>query len=98
MLLSYVVLYGFWYSWQLGSGFGHRGFVELMPLGVIVFAAALGDLAPRQRRYAGVMAFFCTAFTLAFMVRYWRGTFPMAGTTASIYWHKSLIGLLFRYL
>jgi hypothetical protein len=98
LLLSYVTLYGFWYSWQLGSGFGHRGFVELMPLGVVLFAAALGDLSPRRRRYAGVMAFLCTAFTVEFMVRYWKGTLPMEGTTASVYWHKSLFGLLFRYL
>jgi hypothetical protein len=98
LLLCYVILYGFWYSWQLGSGFGHRGFVELMPLGMVLFAASLGDLSPRRRRYAGVMALLCTAFTVAFMVRYWKGTLPMAGTTASIYWHKSLFGLLFRYL
>jgi hypothetical protein len=98
LLLGYVTLYGFWYSWQLGSGFGHRGFVELMPLGIVLFAAALGDLPPRARRNACVMAFLCTVFTVAFMVRYWKGTLPMFGTTASVYWHKSLFGLLFRYL
>jgi hypothetical protein len=98
LLLSYVVLYGFWNAWQLGSGFGHRGFVELMPLGMVLFAAALGHLSPRGRRCAGVMALLCTAFTVAFMVRYWKGTLPMAGTTASVYWHKSLFGLLIRRL
>jgi hypothetical protein len=98
LLLSYVVLYGFWSSWQLGCGFGHRGFVELMPLGIVLFAAALEELSPNGRRYAGVMALFCTVFTMAFMVRYWRGTLPMCGTTASVYWHKSLLGLLFRSL
>jgi hypothetical protein len=98
LLLSYVVLYGFWSSWQLGCGFGHRGFVELMPLGIVLFAAALGQLSPHWRRCAGVMALLCTAFTVAFMVRYWRGTLPMCGTTASVYWNKSLLGLLFRSL
>lgn len=98
LLLAYVILYGFWSSWQLGSGFGHRGFVELMPLGTVLFAAALGQLSLRGRRCAGVLALFCTAFTMAFMVRYWRGTFPMSGTTASMYWHKSLIGLFLRSL
>jgi hypothetical protein len=33
---------------------------------------------------------------MAFMVRYWRGTLPMSGTTAGVYWHKSLLGLIFR--
>lgn len=98
LLLGYVVLYGFWSSWQLGCGFGHRGFVELMPLGIVLFAAAFGQLSPKVRRYAGVLALLCTAFTMAFMVRYWRGTFPMSGTTASMYWHKSLLGLLFPFL
>jgi hypothetical protein len=98
LLLSYVVLYGFWSSWQLGCGFGHRGFVELMPLGIVLFAAALGQLSPRSRRCAGVLALLSTAFTMAFMVRYWRGTFPMFGTTASVYWHKSLLGLFLRSL
>jgi hypothetical protein len=98
LLLSYVVLYGFWSSWQLGCGFGHRGFVELMPLGIVLFAAALSQLSPRGRRCAGLMALLCTTFTMAFMLRYWRGTLPMCGTTASVYWHKSLFGLLFRSL
>ncbi|HEY7308492.1 MAG TPA: hypothetical protein VH643_03920 [Gemmataceae bacterium] len=98
LLLSYVVLYGFWSSWQLGCGFGHRGFVELMPLGMVLFAAALSRLSPRWRRCAGVTALLCMAFTLAFMVRYWRGSFPMSGTTAGVYWHKSLLGLFLRHL
>jgi hypothetical protein len=98
LLLSYVVLYGFWSSWQLGCGFGHRGFVELMPPGIVLFAAALGRFSPRGRRCAGVAALLCTAFTMAFMVRYWRGTLPMSGTTASVYWHKSLFGLFLRFL
>lgn len=98
LLLSYAVLYGFWSSWQLGCGFGHRGFVELMPLGMVLFAAALGALSPGWRRYAGVLVLLCTAFTMAFMVRYWRGTLPMCGTTAGVYWHKSLLGLFLRFL
>ncbi len=98
LLLAYVVLYGFWSSWQLGCGFGHRGFVELMPLGIALFAAALGQLSTSARRCAAMLALLCTAFTMAFMVRYWRGTLPMSGTTASVYWHKSLLGLFLRFL
>jgi hypothetical protein len=97
LLLFYVGLYGFWWSWQLGCGFGHRGFVELMPLGIVLFAAALGEFTPSRRRWAGVLALLCTAFTMTFMVRYWRGTFPMTGTTAEVYWYKSLFGLLLRF-
>src|SRR5206468_2675067 len=36
LVLAYVVLYGYWSSWMLGCGFGHRGFVELMPLGLVL--------------------------------------------------------------
>ena len=98
LLLSYVMLYGFWWSWELGCGFGHRGFVELMPPGIILLAAALGEIKLPGRRWASVLALLCTAFTMTFMVRYWRGTLPMTGTTQSVYWHKSLFGLFFRML
>ncbi|HEY7327028.1 MAG TPA: hypothetical protein VH592_05285 [Gemmataceae bacterium] len=98
LLLLYVALYGFWWSWELGCGFGHRGFVELIPLGIVLFAATLGDLTRPGRRWAGVLALICTAFTMTFMVRYWRGTFPMTGTTESVYWHKSLFGLFLPFL
>lgn len=97
LLLGYVVLYGFWSSWQLGCGFGHRGFVELMPLGIVLFAAALAQLPTHGRRWACVLALLCTAFTMDFMLRYWRGSFPMSGTTASIYWRKSLLGLFLGF-
>ena len=36
-----VLLYGAWYPWDLGGGFGHRGFVDLAPVYGIVLAVSL---------------------------------------------------------
>ena len=43
-----TMIYGFWFSWELGggAGFGHRGFVEIAPIGML--AAAL-VIAPATR-------------------------------------------------
>jgi hypothetical protein len=98
LLLTYIILYGYWWSWELGCGFGHRGFVELTPLGIVLFAAAIGEFTIRQRHWAGILVMLCMAFTMTFMVRYWRGTLPMTGTTEAVYWHKSLFGLVLRCL
>lgn len=43
-----AVIYGFWFSWQLGggAGFGHRGFVEIAPIGMLIAALVM---APARR-------------------------------------------------
>jgi hypothetical protein len=101
LLLAYTTLYGFWSSWMLGSGFGHRGFVEVMPLAVVLFAAALEAMSPRWRGAFVAGAALCTWLTVHLMVRYWKGQLPMEGTTAAVYWglilgRNSLVGSLFR--
>jgi hypothetical protein len=37
-------IYGFWRVWFLGGGFGHRGFVELMPFGIVLLVVALSGI------------------------------------------------------
>lgn len=101
LLLAYAALYGYWWSWMLGSGFGHRGFVELMPIGIVLSATALAQLPKRARVALGVCALLCTGLTVRFMLAYWKGSLPMAGTTASLYWahacgSRSAFGFLFR--
>jgi hypothetical protein len=86
LVLAYVVLYGFWWSWMLGGGFGHRGFVELMPLGMILFAGALTDMTIRQRKMVCLAALATTVITVQFMIAYWRGGLPCQGATAALYW------------
>jgi hypothetical protein len=35
-----------WSSWTFGFGFGHRGFLALLPVMTLTVAPAVGDLAP----------------------------------------------------
>ena len=53
LVAVYVTLYGFWNMWNLGASFGHRGFVDVLPLGAPLFAVALTHLAKWPRRIGG---------------------------------------------
>jgi hypothetical protein len=81
LVLAYVALYGFWWSWHLGMGFGHRGFVELAPAAAVLLAAALGEAPGRRRAALSACAVVCALVTLELMAGYWRGSLPM--------WHAS---------
>jgi len=86
LLLAYAVLYGFWWSWMLGGGFGHRGFVDVMPFLIPLFAVALGRLStPWRTAVAGASAL-AVFVTLELMAGYWRRSFPYQGATAAVYW------------
>jgi hypothetical protein len=49
LTLPLVALYGSWHSWSLGGGFGHRGFVEIMPVFGVVLACSVEALHARGR-------------------------------------------------
>jgi hypothetical protein len=100
LVLAYATLYGFWWSWMLGGGFGHRGFVELMPLAAVLFAAALRDMTPRWRTAACQVALVATVVTVQCMIAYWRNGLPFMGATAAAYWtcvcgRRSVLWFLF---
>jgi hypothetical protein len=87
LLISfYALLYGFWWSWQLGCGFGHRGFIELMPFAMVLFALALHHVPKFMQRPTLAVSVVLVIITLQFMVGYWRGTLPMQGTNPEQYW------------
>lgn len=78
-ILMYGTLYGFWFSWQLGGGFGHRGFIELIPIVAVTFALAIEDC--RWKRSIVVVSAVLTVLTTFLMLAYWRGNLPIADTT-----------------
>ncbi len=84
--MAYAVLYGFWHEWYLGGGFGHRGFVELMPAAIVLFAAAWDSLPRWSRGPVALLSACCVGVTLQLMTGYWRGSFPFAGGTRAQYW------------
>jgi hypothetical protein len=80
-ILLYALLYGSWHSWYLGGGFGHRGFVELAPLGCLVYAKFLNNNSRIIRTNLIAVSFICIYITLSIMTAYWLGSFPFSGGT-----------------
>ncbi|MGH2769646.1 MAG: hypothetical protein ACRDJF_03900, partial [Actinomycetota bacterium] len=90
LIAAYVALYGFWHNWHLGGGFGHRGFVDLAPIGMVALALALGALAPRRRALVTGAILLGAAITIQLMAGYWRGSIPFQGATQDVYWSHVL--------
>jgi len=82
----FALLYGSWHSWYLGAGFGHRGFVELAPLAMVVLADGLAAAGTGMRRLWLALATLCCALTVIAMCAYWRGDLPISGATRGDYW------------
>jgi hypothetical protein len=91
LVLAYGTVYGFWYSWLLGSGFGHRGFVDLVPLTAIVGAVALSRLSRPAAVGSIAVMVLLAAGTVSLMLGYWRGTIPLHGTDLATF-RDHLIG------
>jgi hypothetical protein len=89
LFLAYAVLYGFWDSWMLGGGFGHRGFVEFVPLAVPLLALSLPEYRDNRQRQILIAGVASVSLTLSIMAGYWHGTFPFDGATASVYWRNT---------
>jgi hypothetical protein len=81
-----VVLYGFWHSWFLGGGFGHRGFVEIVPVVLVAFAVGVHQLGRGARRIVGSAMVVAALVTVSLMAGYWRGSIRFIGTGEEAYW------------
>jgi hypothetical protein len=81
-----VVLYGFWHSWFLGGGFGHRGFVEIVPVVLLAFAVGVHRLGRGARRLVGSAMVVAALVTVSLMAGYWRGSIRYIGTGEEAYW------------
>ncbi len=71
VVAAYVVLYGHWWTWSLGCGFGHRGFVELVPFAIPVLAKALAALPRKVAIAFTALGTAATIYTVVRMGLYW---------------------------
>jgi hypothetical protein len=86
LLAIYCTLYGYWTMWNLGASFGHRGFVDVLPLGAPLFAVALTELPKWPRRGVLVGTVLCVYATTSLMAGYWRRSVPYHEVSKEIYW------------
>jgi hypothetical protein len=76
-----------WWDWQFGGSFGHRGFVDVLPVFAIGLASVY-EWASRSRAAVismsgGVAA--ATVLSLVLMLQYWNGALPYSDTTWAQY-------------
>ena len=84
-----------WWDWQFGGSFGHRGFVDTLPIFAIGTAAFFERVSrqPVTRRVVGVIVFLVIALNLFQMLQYWNHVLPFSDTTWEQYrrvflqWH-----------
>lgn len=92
VIFAYACLYGFWHSWTLGCGFGHRGFVETTPIAAVLLAFALSSLPPPSRIFVAVAGAICVLVTVRLLLSYWDAVIPMCGVKRAQYWSVVLGG------
>lgn len=76
-----------WFMWDLGAGYGHRGFTDALPVFAVFIAAFFAWTAKRPRVAAAVGAVTAAivALSLVQMWQYWIGIIPGEKTTWTQY-------------
>jgi hypothetical protein len=72
-----------WWDWQFGGSFGHRGFVDALPIFAIGIAAFLSRCSarPKMQRAVTVVVVLAIALNLFQMMQYWNHVLPFSDTT-----------------
>ena len=72
-----------WWDWQFGASYGHRGFVDALPLFAFGLAAFFEWSAAAKPRQWAVSAAIVAAVYLSIvqMLQYWNHVMPMSDTT-----------------
>jgi hypothetical protein len=72
-----------WWDWQFGASFGHRGFVDALPIFAIGLAAyyAWSARRPWTLAVAGIVAALAVMLSVFLMLQYWNGVVPYSDTT-----------------
>jgi hypothetical protein len=76
-----------WFMWDMGSGYGHRGFTDALPVFAVFIAAFFAWTARRPRLAAavGVVAAAFVALSVVQMWQYWHRIIPGEHTTWAQY-------------
>jgi hypothetical protein len=82
-LLADTCVIASWWDWQFGASFGHRGFVDTLPVFAIGVAGCFSAVAGHQRfrRPVAVVVVLVIALNLFQMLQYWNHVLPFSDTT-----------------
>jgi hypothetical protein len=71
-----------WHCWWYGGSFGHRAFVESMPIFAVCLCSFYeGIESVWGRRFLVSIILSCTALSTWLMAKYWTGVIPFDGET-----------------
>jgi hypothetical protein len=72
-----------WWDWQFGGSYGHRGFVDLLPLFAIGLAGFFAWSTRQTARVVVVTLVTCALVLLSLfqMLQYWNGVLPISDIT-----------------
>ncbi len=86
-LIVHTYLIASWWDWQFGGSYGHRGFVDALPLFALGLATAFDSAASSRRVRAalGVTVTLLVALSVFQMFQYWYGIVPFNDTTWTQY-------------
>ena len=72
-----------WWDWQFGASYGHRGFVDVLPLlafGLAAFSSGARQGVARRAVVTG-LTIALVALSVFQMLQYWYGVMPMSDLT-----------------
>jgi hypothetical protein len=72
-----------WWDWQFGASFGHRGFVDTLPIFAIGMAGCFAWLTAHRhvQRLVFPLVVLAIALNLFQMLQYWNHVLPFSDTT-----------------
>ena len=72
-----------WWDWQFGGSYGHRGFVDLLPLFALGLAAFFARVAhdATARRLTAAACMLLVSLSVFQMLQYWYGIVPFSDMT-----------------
>lgn len=95
VLAIHTYIIASWWDWQFGGSYGHRGFVDTLPLFAVGLAGFLAWAARRRSTLfaAAAVCALCCALSVFQMLQYWRRIIPFNDMTWE---HYTSIFLVWR--
>jgi hypothetical protein len=78
-----IYLIASWWDWQFGASYGHRGFIDTLPLFALGLAALFewSTMRPQRMMIVGTIASMAVFLSVFQMLQYWNGVLPMSDMT-----------------